>query len=41
VLLGSFVSASSSGLGTFLFTHEVLKYFDTNSIEFRAAEEIS
>jgi hypothetical protein len=41
LLLGSFVSASSSGLGSFLFTRDVLKHVVTNSIEFRAVEEIS
>jgi hypothetical protein len=41
LLWGSFVSASHSGLDTFLFTQKGLKLVDTNDIEFRAVEEIS
>jgi hypothetical protein len=38
--VGELRICSTSGLGTFLFTHNVLKHVDTNGNEFRAVEEI-
>jgi hypothetical protein len=35
-----FVSASDSGLDTFLFTHKVLKHVDANGIELRAVKNM-